>query len=159
MKTLVYNYYLEDNINPEESIKGTYWFKVPDDSKKTVGNYFKEHMDHLFSFGFLTNGGLNHAWIRCYNLEDVAEDLPETLVSQLQVIIDDWETTRELLLDDTGCLSEKTMRDLLLSLSAEELYDLLFNEYYLDVDMMSTTYRGTLEEDDEEGAEDDSDTD
>ena len=51
------------------------------------------------------------------------------------------------------------MRDLLLSLSAEELYDLLFNEYYLDVDMMSTTYRGTLEEDDEEGAEDDSDTD
>lgn len=156
MKTLVYNYFLEDSINPDESVQGTYWFKVQDESKKTVGNYFKEHLDHLFSFGFLTNGGLNHALISCNNLEDVAEDLPEMLVSQLQVILDDWETSQELLLDDMGCLSEKTMRDLLMSLSAEELYDLLINEYYLDVDMKPTTYRGTLYEDDEEN---DSETD
>jgi hypothetical protein len=159
MKNLVFNYFYGNSI---ESVKGCHYFKVCNNSKKEIGNYFKQlslpntHLkdkkrckdskDDLFSFGFLTNGCLNSALINCNNLGKVAEYLPETVVTQLQVILEDWATSNELnLFDDMGCLSENTMRDILNSLSAEELYDFLINEYNFDVGFEST-YCGTVEE-------------
>ena len=153
MKKCIFKYQLKENINPAESIKGTYVFNIPDTSKKTIGTYFKEHIDHLFSLDFLTEGYLDYALITCYNWTDVAKRLPETLVSQLDVMRDDWETTQELFLNDLGGLSDNTMCELLQSLSAEEFYDFLFNKYYFDMDMLTYDYCGKLEIEDDGQAE------
>lgn len=158
MKTLVFNYLLNDPCaRLKDCTQGTYWFKVPDSSKKTVGEYFKKNMDHVLSFEFFNPVEINCYWIEFF--EDIVDSLPETLVVQLETIInarsDDYETYKSFLDEEnkTG-LSQKVMRDLLSALTPEELYDVLVNEYDIDTDISGTiTYTGTIEEEEEDEEE------
>ena len=159
MKTLVFNYLLNDPCaRLNDCTQGTYWFKVPDSSKKTVGEYFKKNMDHVLSFEIFNPIEINCMWIEFF--EDIADFLPETLVVQLETIVnarsDDDETYKSFLDEEnpTG-LSQKVMRDLLSALTPEELYDVLINEYDIDTDIGGTiTYTGTIDEEEEENVED-----